>query len=278
MKKLLLILIILSTISCKSQNRETVDEINVLFIGNSLTYFHEMPETLQKMLNETNPNIKIEQSTFPGQSLSGHLSDIITSRTENGISTRKKEDGEKTETEIKISDKKWDIVILQTGTVSVLIPENRELKVNKAISDIKKLVSNPNCKFILFQTWPSKNEYPEQYCYSSRSIDKSIEKDKCCSPVLESLEQEFKMIKESYSLVAKENDIIESNNGTKYFEVRTKYPEIELYEDDIHPNKNGAFLNACIFYQMLTDKKISDLVYNGEIEPKTAERLKKIAE
>ncbi|TXD99082.1 DUF4886 domain-containing protein [Subsaximicrobium wynnwilliamsii] len=268
----------LTTISCKSQNTETTDEINVLFIGNSLTYFHEMPQTVQKMLNETNPNIKIEQSTFPGQSLSGHLSDIITSRTENGISTRKKEDGEKTETEIKIAEKKWDIVILQTGTVSVLIPENRELKVNKAISDIKKLVSNPNCKFILFQTWPSKNEYPEQYCYPSRSIDKSIEKDKCCSPVLENLEQEFNVINESYNLVAKENDLIESNNGTKYFEVRTKFPEIELYEDESHPNENGAFLNACIFYQMLTDKKASDLIYNGEIEPKTAEKLKKIAE
>tara|TARA_R110000737_G_scaffold270136_1_gene277334 strand:+ start:2049 stop:2885 length:837 start_codon:yes stop_codon:yes gene_type:complete len=278
MKNILLILIILTTISCKSQNTETTDEINVLFIGNSLTYFHEMPQTVQEMLNETNPNIKIEQSTFPGQSLSGHLSDIITSRTENGISTRKKEEGEKTETEIKIAEKKWDIVILQTGTVSVLIPENREFKTNKAISEIKKLVSNPNCNFILFNTWPSKNEYPEQYCYPSRSIDKSIEKDKCCSPILDSLEQEIKVINEAYDLVAKKNDLIKSDNGNKFYEVRTKYSEIELYEDDIHPNKYGAFLNACVFYQMLTNKKASDLIYNGEIEPKTAKLLKQIAE
>jgi hypothetical protein len=60
--------------------------------------------------------------------------------------------------------------------------------------------------------------------------------------------------------------------------VRTKYPEIELYEDESHPNENGAFLNACIFYQMLTDKKASDLIYNGKIEPKTAKKLKQIAE
>ena len=178
MKKILLILIILTTISCKSQQKDSAKEINVLFIGNSLTYFYDMPQTVQKMLNETNLNIRIEQSTFPGQSLDGHLSDIITSRTENGINTRKKEEGEKTETEIKIAEKKWDVVILQTGTISVLIPENRELITNKAISEIKKLVSNPNCKFILFNTWPSKNEYPKQYCYPSRMIDKSILKDK----------------------------------------------------------------------------------------------------
>jgi len=278
MKNPVLLLITLTTLSCQSQNTEIADEINVLFIGNSLTYFYEMPQTVQQMVNETNPTIKIEQSTFPGMSLSGHLSDIITSRTENGISTRKKEDGEKTETEIKIGEKKWDVIILQTGTVNVLIPENRELQVNKAISDIKSLVSNPSCKFILFQTWPSKNNYPEQYCYSSVSIDKSIEKDKCCSPILQSLQQEFDLISDSYHLVAKKNNLIESNNGAKYFEVRTKYPEIELYEDDSHPNENGAFLNACIFYQILTGKKASDLIYIGEIEPKLAKKLKKIAE
>lgn len=278
MKKILLILITLTTISCKSQQKNSAKEINVLFIGNSLTYFYDMPQTLQKMLNETNPNVRIEQSAFPGQSLDGHLSDIITSRTENGINTRKKEEGEKTETEIKIAEKKWDVVILQTGTISVLIPENRELITNKAIFEIKKLVSNPNCKFILFNTWPSKNEYPKQYCYPSRMIDKSILKERCCSPTLENLEQETNLINESYDSVARKNNLLKSDNGNKFFEVLTKYPEIELYEDDSHPNKYGAFLNACIFYQMLTNKKASELKFTGEIEPKIAELLKQIAE
>lgn len=237
-----------------------------------------MPQTLQKMLDETNPNINIDQMTNPGQSLSGHLSDIVTSRTENGISVRKKEDGEITETEIKLKEKKWDIIILQTGTVSVLIPKNREIKVNKAVSDIKDLVNNPNCEFILFNTWPSKKEYPKKYCYSGYSIDKSIEDIDYCSPIIENLEQEIKLINESYDLVVEKNGIKKSDNGTKYYEILTEYPEIELYDDDIHPNANGSFLNACVFYQMLTSKKATVLKYNGEIGPKTAELLKKIAE
>jgi hypothetical protein len=106
MRNILLIILVFVFTSCKSQKSESSEELNVLFIGNSLTYFYGMPQTLQMMLNETNPNIKIDQSTFPSQSLSGHLSDIITSRTENGISTRKKEEGETTETEIKIVEKK----------------------------------------------------------------------------------------------------------------------------------------------------------------------------
>lgn len=248
MKNILLIFLVLTSLNCKSQEAKSKEKINVLFIGNSLTYYYDMPQTLQKMINETNSNFSIEQSTFPGMSLDGHLNSIIESRNENGgISTRQKVDGEITETEIKLKEKKWDIIILQTGAVNVLIPENREIKINKAVSDIKDLANNPNCDFILFSTWPSKNEYPEQYCYPSRMIDKSIEKDRCCSPSLENLEQETKLINESYDLVAQKNSLLKSDNGNKFYEVLTKHPEIELYEDDSHPNKYGAFLNACVF-------------------------------
>lgn len=276
MKYFLLTLISLLSFACKSQQKKSEEKINVLFIGNSLSYFYDMPQTVQKMLDETDSQIIVEQSTFPGMSLYGHLTDIITSRTENEISTRKKEEGEKTETEIKIAEKKWDIVILQTGTIGLLIPEERELKTNKAISEIKKLIANPRCKFIIFKTWANKNKYPIQFCYPSSRIDKSIEKEKCCSPTLENLEQEQKEINEAYDMIAKENELLKSENGNKFYEIRTKYPEIELYEDDSHPNKYGAFLNACVFYQMLTNKKVSHLKYTGDIEPEIAKLLKKI--
>ena len=278
LKNILLVFIIFLTLSCNSQNKKTIGTINVLFIGNSLTYYHDMPQSVQKMLNETHPNIKIEQSTFPGMSLSAHLDNIIESRTENGISTRKKVQGEITDTEKKIAEKKWDVVILQEGTVRLLIPEARAYKVETAITEIKKLNTNPNCKFILFKTWPSKDEYPKEYCYSKWAINRSLEKDQYCSPVIENVAQEMELINESYDLVAQKNSLLKSDNGAKFYEVLTKHPEIELYEDDSHPNKYGAFLNACVFYQMLTDKKASELKYTGEIEPKTAELLKKISE
>jgi hypothetical protein len=278
MRPILLIIIVLASINCKSQELQSYEELNVLFIGNSLTYSYNMPQILQLMLNETHPNIKIDQSTFPGFSFSNHLTDIITYKTENGIKTRLKEKGEKTETEIKIAEKKWDVIILQTGTIRVLIPEIRDLKVNKAISDIKKLVTNRKCKFILFNTWPTINNYPVQYCYPARLIDKSLEKDKCCSPSMENLEQELKLINEAYVLLAQKNRLKRSDNGTKFYEVLTKYPEITLYDDDIHPNKYGAFLNACVFYQMITKNKASELEFNGDIEPKTAFLLKQISD
>lgn len=278
MKNVLLIFLVLVSFNCKSQDIKSAEKINVLFIGNSLTYYNDMPETLQKMVNETDLNFSIEHSTFPGMPLYGHLNNIIESRTENGINTRQKKEGEKTETEIKLSEKDWDIVILQEGTVRLLIPEAKEYRVDTAIAEIKNRISNQNCKFILFKTWPSKEEYPKQYCYSKWSINSSLENDKYCSPEIESLKQEIELINESYNSVAAKYGLITSENGNKVYEILTEYPDINVYEDDIHPNKYGAFLNACVFYQMLTNKKASELKFIGEIEPNIAELLKNISE
>lgn len=67
---------------------------NVLFIGNSLTYYAGMPDYLKAMLLATNQPIDVVVSAYPGMSLEGHLQDIIESRTQDGINTRPKSPGE----------------------------------------------------------------------------------------------------------------------------------------------------------------------------------------
>ncbi len=279
MRNFLLVTIGLLALSCQSQNKVKKEQVNVLFIGNSLTYYHDMPKTVQAMLNETDPNIKIEQSTFPGMSLTRHLENIIISRTDDdNISTRKKTEGEKTETEIKIAEKKWDVVILQEGTVNLLIPEMRDLTVNKAIGKIKTLVNNPKCRFILFTTWPSERPYPKEYCRDGGRIDESLDDmQDYCSPKIENYEQEFELINNGHRLVAKKNGMEKTDNGNLYRMVKEDKPDLKLLEDPIHPNENGAFLNACEFYEILSGKKASKLNVNGQIEPKIADYLKNIA-
>jgi hypothetical protein len=276
LKKSFLILISLLYLSCNS-NKEELTELNVLFIGNSLTYYHNMPQTVQEMLNETNPNIKIDQSTFPGISLTNHLEFVLIDKEEN--SRRKKKAGEVSATEKKINLKKWDIIILQDGTVRLLIPEVKEFQVNSAIDRIKKLVNNPDCRFILFNTWPSKNQYPKEYCYPGLIIDESLVPDEeYCSVIIENKKQELELLNSAYEDVAEKNKIEKTDNGNLFFTVNEKYPEIELLEDSMHPSEKGAFLNACIFYQIISGNKTSKLKYNGDFDNDTADLLKNIVE
>jgi len=236
-----------------------------------------MPQTVQEMLNETNPNIKIDQSTFPGISLNSHLNFILIDKEKNR--RRKKVEGEITATEKKIVQKKWDVVIMQEGTVRLLIPEVKEFQVNPAIDQIKSLVNNPNCRFIIFNTWPSKKDYPKEYCYTGMIVDESLVPDKkYCSPIITNKEQELDLINKAYKSVADKNNIEKTDNGNLFFRVEKRNPEIELLEDQIHPSELGAFLNACVFYQILTNKKATDLKYYGKLDRKIANHLKKLAE
>ncbi|EDP72324.1 hypothetical protein FBALC1_14522 [Flavobacteriales bacterium ALC-1] len=276
MKNIILIVLTFLAINGKSPDPIPSKEVNVLFVGNSLTFYHEMPQMVQEMLNETSSNIKIDQVTFPGMFLGWHLDKTILTEDEESISVRDKFETEITESEKKLSEKKWDIIILQEGTIRVLIPELRHLVVDSSIKKIKKFVNNPDCRFILFNTWASKTEYPEEYCHPGFLIDESLEKNKkYCSDQIENLEDHTNVINQAYQELADNNNIEKSNNGNLFLKIREKHPEIELFDDSFHPSKYGSFLNACEFYQIFSNKKVTDLKYNGDIEPRIAESLKK---
>lgn len=52
---------------------------SILFVGNSLTYYNDMPQILQKMFEEQKHKIKVEQSTYTGINLSEHVREVMAS-------------------------------------------------------------------------------------------------------------------------------------------------------------------------------------------------------
>lgn len=277
MIKTLLLLIFLVSLNCESQKEIQSSEINVLFIGNSLTYYNDMPEMLQKMMNETNPNIKIDHITFPGMSLDAHLNTIIESQDGDNLKTRSKKPDEISVTEKKIKEREWDIIILQTGGVSVLIPESVQFKINPAIVKIKNLAA-PKTRFILFNTWTTDIEYPQKFCYRGIQIDPSLERmEEFCSPSIEDENDYLIKLNSSYESIATNLGLEKTNHGNVFQRVFEENPDLEILEDDMHPSNLGAFLSASIFYKMITEKDASKLEYTADLDPKKAEILKRLA-
>lgn len=286
MKKVVF-LVFIFFFSCKSKLIESKEKINILFIGNSLTYYHDMPLTLQKMLDEKGLNYNIEQSTFPGMSLDGHLEEIITKKEDDNIYTRTKTEGEITETEKKLSSKKWDIIILQERTYTLYFTEVVKEILPLKIETIKTLNSNKNCKYIFFNTWISKNEeYPiESICRTKHSFDWKkyyinedvSNKEKFCSVKIENEIENLKYLNQSLNSIKLEHNLTITNHPNVHYNVRKSYPEIELYDDNYHPSEAGSFLNACVFYSLLTNTKSSKLKFTGKLDKKTAAILKTAA-
>jgi len=275
MRKILLLLLAVILLSCGFNSSKDTKEINVLFIGNSLTYYNDMPQKLQEMMNETNPNIKIDQITFPGFSLSNHLENVIVESSENNTKTTTKAPGELTAAEMKLAEKNWDIIILQTGGVSVLIPESVKYKVNPAIEKIKELNNNSNTRFILFNTWTTKVDYPVKYCYKGFQISQTLERmNEYCSPEIKSSKEYLELINDVYTQIAEQNSLEKTNHADIFQELFDNHSKIEILEDDMHPSVMGAYLSACIFYKVITNNNPRELEYTGGIEPKKAEILK----
>lgn len=277
MKKLsILFILVFFSININGQSVEKDKGIKVLFIGNSLTYYNDMPEMLQKMMNETNPNIIIDHITFPGMSLDAHLNTIIESQSEDNLKTRSKKPDEITLTEKKIKEKNWDIIILQTGGVSVLIPESVHYKINPAIEKIKNLIS-ADTKLILFNTWPTILDFPKKFCYRGIQIDPSLERmEEFCSPTIEDERDYLIQLNSNYDSIAKNLGLEKTNHGNVFYRVLKTYPELEILEDDMHPSNLGAFLSACIFYEMITEKDATVLEYSADLDIKKAEVLKRM--
>ncbi|MUP47416.1 DUF4886 domain-containing protein [Gramella sp. BOM4] len=277
MKNILFLLLFLSLASCNSEIKKKAEPMHVLLIGNSLTYYNDMPQMLQEMLEETDRNIIVEQATHPGFSLEAHLDNIILESSKDQISTRKKSGEEKTETEKKILEKDWDIIVLQTGGVRIMVPEVRNQKVDLAIKQVKEL-SHPDTKFYLFQTWVTQVEYPREFCYPAFFINPESDiDDKICSAKLNNEKDYFNGLQKGYKELSKNNNLALTQHGEIYRKLSLEHPEIDLLEDSMHPSRKGAFLSACILYRQLTDKDPVNLEYTAGIDPVIGKSLKKAA-
>ena len=90
------------------------------------------------------------------------------------------------------------------------------------------------------------------------------------------MEQNIKILNESFDSIKQQNSLTISNHPNLHYQVRTKFPEIELYDDEYHPSEAGSFLNALEFYRILTNKKVSKIKYNGKLDLKTVKKLKSV--
>ena len=107
--------------------------IKVLFIGNSYTFYNDLPEMFRKLMEAGGYEVLVGQSTYGGWSLSNHIT--------------------ASETTDKIANTAWDYIILQEQSVVT----HPEISMYPAVREINKLVESIGAKTVLFMTWGRKD-------------------------------------------------------------------------------------------------------------------------
>lgn len=110
--------------------------IKILFIGNSYTAYHNLPEMFEKLMISGGYDVNVEQSVNGGRSLSYHA-----------ISS---------ETIEKIANTDWDYVVLQEQSVVT----NPDIGFFPAVRDLHARITQTGAETILFMTWGRRDGLP----------------------------------------------------------------------------------------------------------------------
>jgi hypothetical protein len=215
--------------------------MNVLFIGNSYTHMHDMPELFEKIAVSKKIKINVEMSAKSSHTFKMHCN--------------------RPEMFEKIKSKKWDYVVIQ-GFSRELMYDYEHIDTasipyfNKIVDSI--YANNPCTNILLYMTWGYKNGselIPEADSYLKMA---------------ERVANGYKYLSNIYNL-----PIVPVGDVWKY--VREKYPQINLYmPDDQHPTMIGSYLVACSFYSAIF--KSSPLEgFASSIDLKDAEIIQRAA-
>ncbi len=186
-------------------------EYNILFIGNSYTYFNEMPALFQRVLQQNGyGKVHVNSVTNGGWTLLQHASSTDTY-------------GKKVETELAKGI--YDYVILQEQSTRPVI--DTPLFYDGARAIVEK-VRAAGAEPIFYQTWGRKegNSTLREYDLTNESMTHKLAA--------------------AYTAIGEELSVPVAPVGYAFFDVHTaKGDTINLYDPDLtHPSKNGSYLAA----------------------------------
>lgn len=131
--KIYILALLLPIIGFAQQEKVT----EVLFVGNSFTYFWNMPQMVEAMAKHQNVALKTSRSTIGASNLEHHWKE------EKGTQTRS-----------LLEKKKWDYVVLQDHSLSTIKSPKRWEEYNRKFVD---LLRNKGVEPVLYSTWAYKS-------------------------------------------------------------------------------------------------------------------------
>lgn len=220
----------------------------VLFIGNSYTYFNNMPSLLAGIASANGDSLIHDSSTPGGYYFRLHKSNATT------IS--------------KINSQAWDYVVMQEQSqipsLTAAIVGNDWSPPHAMVLDSLIKANNTCTETVFFMTWGRKNG-DASYCGQH--------------PPVCTFEGMQMALGSTYSFMADENNSTLAPVGMAWREARQQDSMLNLYTSDgSHPNINGSYLTACVFYATLYRKPSLGTTFYSTVDTLTAQFLQQVAD
>ncbi len=199
---------------------------NILFVGNSKTYVHNIPEKVKSIASANGYNINISTVTEGGNTLQE-----LYSKYQN-----------------KMTDTTFNCVILQEQTDAYKGQYTTYSTGAKNIINTVRGV-NPNISVYIRALWITEDA-------SNAAKQKSYQ---------------------ATETIASENNAKVIYDGKAFDQCKTSYPNIDIFDDNIHQSDAGAFLSAATIYKTLSNSPIENTSYTASLSKENAQKLISIA-
>ncbi|MCX6270185.1 MAG: T9SS type A sorting domain-containing protein [Bacteroidetes bacterium] len=219
------------------------DTTKILFIGNSLTYVNNLPVMFENLAVAGGKKVLVEESTAGGYTLQMHY---------NWASTQ-----------AKIASKDWDCVILQEQSQIPSMPGTRETLFYPWAAKLDSTihVQHPLAQTMFFLTFAHRNGDVD--ILAGGGTDTYFDMQQ--------------RLREGYMHIADSLNDPVAPVGWAWRSVRTMYPLLNLYSDDVHPNINGTYIAANVFYAAIFKENSFGNTFGAGLNPDTALLIQNLA-
>ena len=213
--------------------------LKVLFIGNSFTFYSDIPALFGQIAREAGESVVVESVTQGAWTLTKFADETD-------------EFGKIADEKLKANDD-YDAVVLQEQSTRPLDNYDGFLSAVKAFKN-KIAATQKACKIYLYSTWG----YPEEAANRRLTV----------------VEMEQR-IRTAYENAASAINAKVSYVGAAFSKVYTEHPELNLYyTDNKHPSYTGAFLSASVHVATILGIDPRSSAFVGELDADTAAILK----
>ena len=187
--------------------------MKILFIGNSYTYYNDMPKMFEKIATDNGKDVQTFSVTKGGRKLIEHIN---------------ADDEYSHKIDELIENHKFDICFIQEQSFLPLI--NDKLFTDGVLSVAEKIKNSVN-KIILYATWGRKDGHSilEQYNWTNKSMTFDL----------------ANAYKKAAELIGADMSYV----GLNFYDVYGNHKEINLYDEDLtHPSYEGSCLAMLTHY------------------------------
>jgi hypothetical protein len=216
------------------------DDLKVLFIGNSLTFWWNMPGQLEQLLESGGCPAWVDDASLPATTLDEHLDNL--------------------ETRWAVDEQDWDVVVLQDSRFELVLPEQRA-GILEDFREWRDIIhgSHPQARIVMF-------------------LDYALDTDYLVDEVTYSRGEFATLLREATIIVADSLGLEIAPVGWAWEQVMVEHSEWDLYDtDDLHPSRLAQYLQACVYYATLRGISPAGVTYRSVLTADAALYIQQVA-